>query len=274
MIQLNEDIQSSIIYQKALGCEYEFHVKAVTGNDYDKIDSIIKLKNPHGTLLSMDEHGNKLYHPDLRALEGYICVCEPKVNNYYTTEDLVNHTRKVVSINWKAQPSNSRLKVIFLYPETGMYITDQRSIVMSTLKTLKEMMDDENPSDKVIDVIYPSDKVIDVIYITNSPFIMSDITSGNLTVLLKGEENPKIQGRFAQVFAGNLYGITNAMLPEHDSGVLGDVCVGVLNNWIGKQSKEPGFDIDSAIKITNFVDDEMLVNVLGRVLHEAKKNLN
>lgn len=264
MIQLNEDIQSSIIYQKALGCEYEFHVKAVTGNDYDKIDSIIKLKNPHGSLLSMDECGNKLYRPDLRTLEGYICVCVPKDNNYYTTEDLVNHTRKVVSINWKAQPSNSRLKVIFLYPETGMYITEQRSIVMTTLKALKEMMDDENPLDKVIDVIY----------ITNSPFIMSDITSGNLTVLLKGEENPKIQGRFAQVFAGNLYGITNAMLPEHNSGVLGDVCVEVLNNWIGKQSKESGFDIDSAIKITSFVDDEMLMNALGRALYEAKKNLN
>ena len=260
MVNLNEDKRASVIYQKALNCDYEFSVKAVTGNNYKVIGSMLKVKNKLGSLLFEDGDA-KRYLPDMRTKDGYIVVPEPCAVRFNTVDDLVDWCKTSVMVNWEAQAHEKPIKVIFAYPETGMYLTEQRSIVMKTLKMIKEIVDDKKPEDTSIEVIY----------ITNSPIVLTDITKSNLTVFIEGSKEPKLQGRFANSFAGNLYGITAAMLPEEDSGSLGNVCVEVINNWICKENKNPGFDMDSAITVTYYIDDEMLQHVVGRVLHDAKK---
>ena len=258
-MKLNENKKAGIIYQKALKCDYEFSVKGVTGNNYDIIDGLFKVKNKTGSLVYKDGDSKK-YFPDMRTVDGYIVVVESPVMRYNTVDDLVSRCKTSVMLNWKAQPIGKPIKVIFAYPETGMYLTEQRGIVLKTLEMIKELVDEEKPEDTSIEVIY----------ITNSPIVLSDIPKDNLTVFIEGSDEPKIQGRFTNGFAGNLYGITNSMLPEKDAGVLGNVCVEVINNWIAKDNKNPDFDVDAAIIVSYFIDDEVIKNSVGRILYNVK----
>ena len=235
MIKLREDNEASVIYQKAVGCDYEMRVRGITGDNSAVINDII---NPVDGL----------------PKDGYTIVFDKYNTLFNTAEVLAKSTRDILGDLVDLQ--GDTVKVLFVYPENGMCIIEQRKVVLKTLSMIKE----------VADRCGHEVKVIDVVYVTNSPFIVSDITLSNLSVFVKDEKTCKVFGRYANAFAGNLYGITNSMLPEKESVVMGDVCVEVINNWIATKYKEEDFDLDSALKVCCFIDDDFLKNTVERLL--------
>jgi len=159
---------------------------------------------------------------------------------------------------------NEEIKVLVVYPENGMYLRCQRDIVYETLKYLVEFTN--NNLEKC--------KSIDVVFVTNSPILLSDISTGNVTVFIEGDDHPQNvkYNKHDGTFAGNLYNITCCILPRGDSGVIGKVAVDLLNNF-KERIQNKYYSYEDCQKICSFVDDPFLSHALKN-LTKSEFHLN
>ena len=234
MKKLNEEKSSSIIYQKVLNSDYEFVVKAVTGDDYKNIDAILMSKD-------------------------YVVIRESYTPRFASAQELANRTEHFVrneNVYLHKFDTLKTLKVIFAYPENGMYITEQRQIVYKTLELLNNFAKENCPNCNTIEAIY----------VTNSPFVITDITIGNVTVLLDEKMHAKHEG----AFMGNLYDVCSGMLSKDDCCFVGRIAMDFCNYLIDAIN-EKNIEKDTAKKMTNFIDDSF---IRGSLLNNIDENFN
>lgn len=250
MAVLNEELSASLIYQKVFNSELEFKVKAVSGNNYSVISKILKCKKMK-TYQKVDGE----FVPNTITKDGYVLIEEYKEKRFAEPSDIVENMSKVIP--FLVDKDSEEIKVLIAYPENGMYLRSQRDIVYETLKYLVEFAN--NNLEKC--------KTIDVVFVTNSPILLSDITEGNVSVFMEGDnfpQNVKIK-QHAGTFAANLYSITCSILPEGDSGVIGKVAADLLNNF-KERIQNKYYSYEDCIKICSLVNDPLLSHTLKNLI--------
>lgn len=247
MAVLNEDLSASLIYQKVFNSELEFKVKAVSGNNYKVISKILGSKKTK-TYKKVDGE----FVPNTITKDGYILIDIEETKKRFTEpSDIVENMSKVIP--YLVGKDNEEIRVLVAYPENGMYLRSQRDIVYEILKYLVGFAN--NNLEKC--------KTIDVVFVTNSPILLSDISEGNVTVFIEGNDNPqnvKLK-QHAGTFSANLYSITCSILPEGDSGVIGKVAVDLLYNF-KERIQNKHYSYEDCLKICSLVDDPFLSRTL------------
>ena len=217
-MKLNQT-DSSIVYQKALNRDdIKFSVQAITGTDFNRIQSILSDLMVKGwTNILPDYHIKKYFGR--------------------TPEDIHDQIMALFRLSGKNQ---SRDKIILYYPETGMTLDDQRFVVKTALESILEFSGDISE--------------VNLMIITNSPTIISDITEGNLTILLSDtSKNNKLHK--ASTLGANLYDIYCTI--QEDGMCMGECGRGFITSYLDKSKRNEKLTSEER-KAMNFIGDEFI----------------
>lgn len=219
---------ASIVYQKALKTGKKFSVQVITGSDFDKIDKITK------PLFLKDSW--KRINPD-----------SYETNQFRRTS--YDITRQVTRL----LEDNPGLNKVYLFlPETGMCLDDQRLIVINALQAMVDNV--------------PDAEEVNLIVETHSPFVISDCTAGNLTIVKKSSDVtvPTFNHGTEDLLAGNLYDIHATV--QDNAGCMGECGRRFVMIYMDEKDS-PETMSEEEKNAVKFIGDPFLVHQIKRMLN-------
>lgn len=218
---------ASIVYQKALKSNKKFSVQVITGSDFKRMNKLTK------SLFSKD--GWKWINPD-----------SYETNPFRRTSDDV--TRQVGRLLEDNQGLN---KVYLCLPETGMCLDDQRLIVINALQAMVDKL--------------PDAEEINLIIETHSPFVISDCTAGNLTIVKKNSEStvPEFKHDTKDLLAGNLYDIHVTV--QDEAMCIGECGRQFVTTYINRKDNLEAVSEEEKCAV-EFIGDSFLASQIKRML--------
>lgn len=219
---------ASIVYQKALKSDKKFSVQVITGRDFERMNKLTK------PLFSKD--GWKWINPD-----------SYETNPFRRTSDDV--TRQVGRL---LEDNPGLNKVYLCLPETGMCLDDQRLIVINALQAMVDKL--------------PDAEEINLIIETHSPFVISDCTAGNLTIVKKNSEStvPEFKHDTKDLLAGNLYDIHVTV--QDNAGCMGECGRQFVMTYIDRKDN-PETVTEEEKSAVEFIGDSFLASQIKRMLN-------
>lgn len=218
---------ASIVYQRALKSDKKFSVQVITGSDYDRIDEIVYTENKNtANCIFPDSYGASMFRRTAADVSLQICSLLTEYPGFN--------------------------KIYLCLPETGMCLDEQRHIVVNALKTMVEQLPDADE--------------ISLIIRTNSPFVISDCTAGNLTIVRKGSENtaPKFKHDTKDVLAGNLYDIY-ATVQDECIG-MGECGRAFIQSYLDKNDSQE-YLTEEDKNAVDFIGDAFIAKEVKRMLN-------
>ena len=218
---------ASIIYQKALKSDKKFSVQVITGSDFNKINKITK------PLFSKD--GWKHINPDSYETNPF----------RRTSDDVTRQTTRLLE-------DNPGLNKVYLFlPETGMCLDDQRLIIINALQAMTDSL--------------PDAEEINLIVETHSPFVISDCTAGNLTIVKKNSDItvPMLKHGTKDLLTGNLYDIHVTV--QDNGSCMGECGRRFVMSYIDSKDN-PETVSEEEKNAVKFIGDPFLTNQIKRML--------
>lgn len=198
----------------------------------------IKLRCVTGTSKSKIEEFIKEYKHEYPVVNAF----EMASNFFMTPEDVAR---------WLSVTVSRRLedKAIIFYPEAYMHPTEIKNIVK---ECVQKLIDNKRMTD------------IDLIFVTNSPIVLSDFPTDNVTFLDDFDRTSLARNHHVGTFAANLYDLYVNALMDKNKGVMGKVCASIINK-LAADSREGKAKYRDVIAIANIVDDEFLSRTISRL---------
>lgn len=206
---------------------------------FEEFPNKIKLRCVTGTSKSKIEEFINEYKHEYPVVNAF----EMAAGFFMTSEDVAR---------WLSVTVSGRLedKAIIFYPEAYMHPTEIKNIVK---ECVQKLIDNKRMTD------------IDLIFVTNSPIVLSDFPSSNVTFLDDFDRKSFLKRTDKmRTFAANLYDLyVDALMDEHKS-VLGGVCAAIINK-LADDSREGKAKYRDVIAIADIVDDEFLSKTISRL---------
>ena len=132
--------------------------------------------------------------------------------------------------------------------ETGMHLEWSRRLINILIKNLSEILETEGMENK-----------IQLIFTTHSPYMLSDIKPGNVTMLEKNQETGYSEGKVLQnTFAKNIQEIMKENLIDN---IYGDFALAKINSMISRLNGEEGNE-EELLKEIHLISEPILRNKL------------
>lgn len=219
---------ASIVYQKALKSDKKFSVQVITGSDFKRMNKLTK------SLFSKD--GWKWINPDSYETNPF----------RRASDDITRQVRRLLEDN----PGLN--KVYLCLPETGMCLDDQRLIVINALQAM-------------VDSLKYAEE-INLIVETHSPFVISDCTAGNITIVKKDSDItvPMFKHNTKNLLAGNLYNIHVAV--QDNASCMGECGRQFVMTYIDRKDSSETMTEEEKSAV-EFIGDPFLSSQIKRMLH-------
>ena len=219
-------LDASIVYQRALKSDKKFSVQVITGNDYDRIDEIVYTENKNtANCIFPDSYGANMFKRTAADVSLQICSMLTEYPGF--------------------------TKIYLCLPETGMCLDEQRYIVINALKTMVEHLPD---ADEISLIIW-----------TNSPFVISDCTAGNLTIVRKGSEStiPEFGHGTKDLLAGNLYDIHVTV--QDNGSCIGECGRAFIQCYLDKKNSPEDLTEEDKNAV-DFIGDAFIAKQVKRIM--------